>query len=99
MELFEIFNNNYFIDVKRLEELINVDYKNIETGKEEATPLTGEHIGVVKHEVYMSLLQALLEEVPDDVDNNLGITKASSFSIPFKLAFNTFIINKIIKEI
>ena len=54
-------------------------------------------IHLVKYEIVKSMLETVLTE-SNEVDENLGM-KSNELSIPFKIAFNTLLMNKIINKI
>jgi hypothetical protein len=83
-----IWNENYYIDLERIEEFI--DLTNVIN--EELSGNTNEHkINVVK-----MMLEVIMTEHPEG-DEKLGI-KNSELSIPFRLAFNSLLNKKIINK-
>ena len=48
--------------------------------------------------LYKNLVDVILSE-REELDENLGIHSAKNLSIPFKFAFNTLLINNIIKKL
>jgi hypothetical protein len=84
--MFKIFNENYYIDLDVLDDYVNI------------TSLSGEpQIHLVKYETIKSMLETVLTE-SNEIDDNLGL-KNSELSIPFKVAFNTLLIKKIINKL
>lgn len=84
--MFKIFNENYYIDLDVLDDYVNI------------TSLSGEpHIHLVKYETIKSMIDTVLTE-SNEIDDNLGL-KNSELSIPFKVAFNTLLIKKIINKL
>ena len=87
---------NYYLDVTELEK--QVSYEN------SALPIVGEsgsteqQISVTRYETFKSLVEVILTE-REEMDENLGIHNAKNLTIPFKFAFNTLLINKIIKKL
>jgi hypothetical protein len=89
---------NYYIDVNELE-----DQVSLINSKYYTPPLSGEteneqQISVTRYETFKSLIEVILTE-REGVDENLGIHSAKNLTIPFKIAFNTLLMNKIIKKL
>ena len=82
---------------------------SVEEGKEstENTDVQPEHmpeesygqmIDITKWELTKALIETILAE-NGDVDESMGITKLEKqLSIPFRISFNTLLINKLIKQ-
>lgn len=84
--MFKIFNENYYVDLDVLDEYVNL------------TSISGEpQIHLVKYESIKSMLETVLTE-SNEVDEDLGL-KSNELSIPFKIAFNTLLIKKIINKL
>jgi hypothetical protein len=85
---------NYYIDVDELENQVSLS-------KSKVLPLSGEteteQISVTRYETFKLLLDVVLSE-REEVDENLGLHGAKALTIPFKLSFNTLLLNKIIKK-
>ena len=89
---------NYYIDVNELE-----DQVSLINSKYYTPPLSGEseneqQISVTRYETFKSLIEVVLTE-REELDENLGIHSAKNLTIPFKIAFNTLLMNKIIKTL
>ena len=89
---------NYYIDVNELE-----DQVSLINSKYYTPPLSGEteneqQISVTRYETFKSLIEVILTE-REELDENLGIHAAKNLTIPFKIAFNTLLMNKIIKKL
>jgi transcription termination factor NusB len=89
---------NYYIDVNVLE-----DQVSLINSKYYTPPLSGEteneqQISVTRYETFKSLIEVILTE-REELDENLGIHAAKNLTIPFKIAFNTLLMNKIIKTL
>jgi len=89
---------NYYIDVNELE-----DQVSLINSKYYTPPLSGEseneqQISVTRYETFKSLIEVILTE-REELDENLGIHAAKNLTIPFKIAFNTLLMNKIIKTL
>ena len=89
---------NYYIDVNELE-----DQVSLINSKYYTPPLSGEteneqQISITRYETFKSLIEVILTE-REELDENLGIHSAKNLTIPFKIAFNTLLMNKIIKKL
>ena len=89
---------NYYIDVNEFE-----DQVSLINSKYYTPPLSGEseneqQISVTRYETFKSLIEVILTE-REELDENLGIHSAKNLTIPFKIAFNTLLMNKIIKKL
>lgn len=107
-QLFNIANEEFYIDIDRISDYIRIDTdvdfllnKQIEVESDEINEnLTSDPqmIDVAKWEVVKALIESILNE-NGILDESMGIQKLESqLSIPFRLAFNTLIKNKIIKK-
>jgi hypothetical protein len=83
--MIKILNENYYIDLDVLDKLLQIENSSGET-----------QIHIVKYEVVKMLLDTILTEV-EEVDEKLGPNN-SDLTIPFKLSFNTLLVNKIINK-
>lgn len=86
--MLKILGEHYYIDLDQAQSIINIETPSISGGTEQ-------QIGVVQYEMIKIMLEVVLSE-QEDVDETLG-DKAST-SIPFKLAFNTLLNNKVIQK-
>jgi len=89
---------NYYIDVNEFE-----DQVSLINSKYYTPPLSGEteneqQISITRYETFKSLIEVILTE-REELDENLGIHSAKNLTIPFKIAFNTLLMNKIIKKL
>jgi len=83
--MIKILNENYYIDLDVLDKQLQIENPSGET-----------QIHIVKYEVVKMMLETILSEV-DEVDEKLGHSN-SDLTIPFKLSFNTLLVNKIINK-
>jgi hypothetical protein len=84
--MFKILNENYYVDLDVMEDYVNL------------TNVSGEpQIHLVKYEAIKSMLETVLTE-SNEVDEDLGL-KSNELSIPFKIAFNTLLMKKIITKL
>jgi hypothetical protein len=102
--MFKIFNENYYIDIDAIDEYVqfNAEIPNDdddEVGVEGDTAELKEEkqIHLVKYELIKNLLETILTE-SNEVDEDLGM-KSNEVTIPFKIAFNSLLIKKIINKI
>ena len=87
---------NYYIDLDELEvqvSMINSKLPQI-TGETE----NEQQISVTRYDTFKSLIEVVLTE-REELDDNLGVHASKNLTIPFKIAFNTLLINKIIKTL
>jgi hypothetical protein len=89
--MFKIFNEEYFLDLDKIEDYIKISKDEISSGVTE-----GQTISIVKYETIKLMLEIVMDE-PEPIDESLG-AKGSDISIPFKLAFNTLLNKKIITK-
>lgn len=80
--MLKIFGEEYFIDFKKVEEIIAI--------KQETTGDTEQNISIVKFELIKTMLDVLLTE-STELDDKMLLKGSNDVSIPFKLAFNTLI--------
>lgn len=84
--LFNVFGENYYIDLDKLEKEI------------ELTNVTGDtQYHLVKYELFKMMLETILTE-NEPVDEKLGLNN-SELTLPFKLSFNTLRVKNIINKI
>ena len=84
--LFNVFGENYYIDLDKLEKVI------------ELTNVTGDtQYHLVKYELFKMMLETILTE-NEPVDEKLG-SNNSELTLPFKLSFNTLRVKNIINKI
>jgi len=84
--MFQIFNENYYIDLDQLENYTQFTGESGET-----------NIHLVKYETVKTMIDVMLSE-ENEIDENLGL-KTTELTIPFKIAFNTLLMKKIINKI
>ena len=89
---------NYYIDVNEFE-----DQVSLINSKYYSPPASGEteneqQISITRYETFKSLIEVILTE-REELDENLGMHAAKNLTIPFKIAFNTLLMNKIIKKL
>ena len=84
--MFQVFNENYYLDLDQLDDYTQFPGMSGET-----------NIHLVKYETVKTLVDVVLSE-ENEVDENLGM-KTNEVSIPFKIAFNTLLMKKIINKL
>ena len=89
--MFKIFNEEYFLDLDKIEDYIKISKDELSSGVTE-----GQTISIVKYETIKLMLEIVMDE-PEPIDESLG-SKSSELTIPFKLAFNTLLNKKIITK-
>ena len=93
--MINIWGENYFIDLDRIEE-----YLDITEIMSETSGSTEMKVNVIKLEMIKMLLETILSE-QENPESNLGLKSQNSqnnLSIPFKLAFNSLLNKKIINH-
>lgn len=84
--LFNIFGENYYIDIDKVEKEV------------EMANLSGEsQIHLVKYELIKTMIEVLITE-SEPVDEKMGPTN-SELTIPFKISFNSLVMKNIINKI
>lgn len=87
---------NYYIDVDQLEKQVSSEKSVIPTVTESGD--TEQQISVTRYDIFKNLIDVVLTE-REELDESLGIHGAKDLSIPFKIAFNTLLINNILKTL
>jgi hypothetical protein len=82
--MFELWGENYYLDLEKIQNESQFVNESGET-----------QVHVVKYDTLRLLIETVMTE--DEVDENLGM-KSSQITLPFKLAFNTLLVNKIINK-
>jgi hypothetical protein len=86
--MLKLFNDHYYFDLEEINKYVNLDVKD-------TSGSTEQHISVVRYELVKMMIETIITE-REDIDETLG--EKSSTSIPFKIAFNTLLNNKIIQK-
>jgi hypothetical protein len=104
LELLEIGGKKYYIDIDGVSNLIKIDKLDTvedlldSTDESNTNPPFGQIIDVPKWEITRAMVETVLSE-NNPIDEGMGVEAMNNeLSIPFKIAFNTLIINKIIKQ-
>jgi hypothetical protein len=96
MSLLKFLGENYYIDVDELEEQVSMFNSKLPLISGETE--NEQQISVTRYETFKNLIEVILTE-REELDDTLGIHGAKDLSIPFKISFNTLLINKIIKTL
>lgn len=103
---------NYYLDIDELERQVSAERSVLPPLKTEA-PTDGaetdgeemieelfneQQISLTRYETFKSLIDVILTE-REDIDEGLGIRGAKDLTVPFRIAFNTLLINNIIKTL
>jgi len=87
--MLKLFNEYYYVDMDEIEDFVNLEIVPFSGGSNE------QQIKYVKYEMVKMMMEVLMTE-REETDEMLG--NKSSVTIPFKLAFNTLLNEKIIKK-
>lgn len=94
--MLKFLGENYYLDINELEKQVSYE--------KSVLPMTGDtenseqQISVTRYDTFKSLIEVLLTE-REELDESLGIHGAKDLTIPFKIAFNTLLINNILKTL
>ena len=88
--MLNIFGEPYHIDFDKIENLISI--KQTDTGD------TEQNVSIVKFELIKTMLDVVLSE-SGEIDEKMGLKGSNDLTIPFKIAFNTLLMKKIINKI
>ena len=97
--MFKIFNETYYVDIDKIDEYVQFIEETVEETDTENEEVTKEEkqIHLVRYELVKNFLETVLTE-SNEVDEDLGM-KTNEVSIPFKIAFNSLLVKKIINKI
>lgn len=84
--MFSVFGDNYYIDIDKIDKEVELVNSSGES-----------QIHLVKYETIKLLVDVVVSE-DGEVDENLGL-KSNEVSIPFKIAFNSLLMKKIINKL
>jgi hypothetical protein len=96
MSLLKFLGENYYIDVDELESQVSMFNSKLPLISGETE--NEQQISVTRYDTFKNLIEVILTE-REELDDSLGIHGAKDLSIPFKISFNTLLINKIIKTL
>jgi hypothetical protein len=89
--MFKLFGEHYYLDLDKIEECTKI------TPSDDVSGETENQIHLVKYETIKFLLEIIMTE-NELVDEKLGMN-SNEISIPFKMAFNSLLIKKIINKL
>ena len=89
--MIQLWGENYYIDLDQIEKYIDMGRKDNQSGDTES------RINIIKFEMVKMLLETVLTE-QEVLDEKLGLKSNSNLSIPFKLAFNSLLNQKLINH-
>jgi hypothetical protein len=87
---------HYYIDIDELETQVSMVNSKVPLFSGESE--NDQQISVTRYDTFKNLIDVVLTE-REEIDDSLGIHGAKDLSIPFKISFNTLLINKIIKTL
>ena len=90
--MLQLFGEHYYLNLENIDKFVNVSN----------TPTSGitegeEKIAFVKYEMIKIMTDVIMSE-SEDIDEKLGSKSSSQVTIPFKLAWNTMLLNKFIEK-
>jgi hypothetical protein len=88
---------NYYLDINELEKQVSYEKSVLPTTTGE-TETPEQQISVTRFDTFKLLIDVILTE-REDLDEGLGAHAGKDLSIPFKIAFNTLLINNILKTL
>jgi hypothetical protein len=94
--MLEFLGDNYYFDIDELEKQVSYE-KSVLPVISGETETPEQQISVTRFETFKSLIEVILTE-REDLDDSLGVHGSKSLTIPFKIAFNTLLMNKILKK-
>jgi len=92
--MIKVLGGNYYIDLDRVEEYLDMSdqYPEDSTSGDTETK-----INIIKFEMVKLLMDTVLTE-HQEIDEQLGMKSSSNTSIPFRLAFNSLLNKKLINH-
>ena len=94
--MLEFLGENYYFDISELERQVSFENSSLPPITESGN--TEQQISVTRYEMFKVLIDVVLTE-REEIDENLGIHGAKNLTIPFKIAFNTLLINNILQKL
>ena len=89
---------NYYLDINELERQVSYEKSVMPLAVTGETEQPEQQISVTRYDTFKSLIEVLLTE-REELDESLGMHGAKDLTIPFKLAFNTLLINHVLKKL
>ena len=94
--MLEFLGENYYLDISELERQVSFENSSLPPITESGN--TEQQISVTRYEMFKVLIDVILTE-REEIDENLGSHGAKNLTIPFKIAFNTLLINNILQKL
>jgi len=89
---------NYYLDISELERQVSYEKSVLPLTVSGETDSPEQQISVTRYDTFKSLIEVLLTE-REELDESLGLHGAKDLTIPLKIAFNTLLINHILKKL
>jgi len=96
--MLKFLGENYYLDVNELEKQVSYEKSILPYVSSAETDASEQQISVTRFETFKSLIEVVLTE-REELDESLGVHGAKDLTIPFKIAFNTLLINNILKTL
>jgi hypothetical protein len=96
--MLKFLGENYYLDVNELERQVSYENSVLPVTSSGETETPEQQISVTRYDTFKSLIEVLLTE-REELDESLGMHGAKDLTIPFKIAFNTLLINHILKKL
>lgn len=90
--MLELFGEHYYLNLQNIDNFVNVS--NISPS---GTTEGDEKIAFVKYEMIKIMTDVIMTE-SEEIDEKLASKASSQLTIPFKLAWNTMLLNKFIEK-
>lgn len=90
--MLELFGEHYYLNLGNMDKFVNVTNMSVSGATE-----TEEKIAIVKYEMIKLMTEVIMTE-SEEIDEKLGSKSSSQLTIPFKLAWNTMLLNKFIEK-
>jgi hypothetical protein len=94
--MLKFLGENYYLDINELEKQVSLEKSSLPNSVESGD--TEQQISLTRYEVFKSLIDVVLTE-REELDEGLGLHASKDLTIPFRFAFNTLLINNIIKTL
>jgi hypothetical protein len=95
--MLEFLGESYYLDINELEKQVSYE-KSVLPITSGETESPEQQISVTRYETFKSLIEVILTE-REELDEGLGLRGSNNLTIPFKIAFNTLLINHILKKL
>jgi hypothetical protein len=96
--MLKFLGENYYLDISELERQVSYENSALPMTSSGETETPEQQISVTRYDTFKSLIEVLLTE-REELDESLGMHGAKDLTIPFKIAFNTLLINHILKKL